>query len=855
MASPSNEQPYLPPRRPKSASDMDSKRLSRSSTPPYLPPRRPVSTASSTHGPSIPVSQIDQMPQLPRAPPRPSTASTIATTTPSRPPTGYSQSQAIAGALSRLQGEDLDEDAISPAPLRSPTPVTRHSSLRYERNFYRSQPGSAATSIFEEGQHRRPQSHPPSRSGSVPDISSNGGEQIPIPAIPPHMLPNDPWKLPALEQPSISRSSSQHSRNMRPKPRASLSRLASLDSLITLHHERRDWKRESLQAQSAASDHGDSPLEREPTIHSEAETLPDRDSMETKRMADPPNSGATTPHTASATPTLNEETKPKSRFRHIAMEIGFCFTIAMTQLLAEYMISGFAIELPKIMKRHAEKNNPGDMGEFWPASLLSLILSATLLIFARISDMYGGYFPFMFGVLWLGIWSLAAGFAGAGILLDVSRAMQGLAIAAFIPSTFAMLGSTYPEGGKRKNIVLGLYAGCAPVGFFAGFLVAGALPDSAPGWYFHIAAILSFITAITAYLTVPHDPTDREKMNLKMDWWGAFLITAGLILVAYALAVEPYAAEGTSGSGWSTAMVLGPLICGLACLAVAFWVEGWYMTASSALLPFDFFKPKSVKALSLACLCFYASYGVWLYESAQFFQSPQLTGTPNGIQGVTLAAWYTPTAIGGLLLCALSGAILHKVPVMLLFFISALAWIGAPLLLALCPLPVNYWAFVMPSMLCATIGIDLTYTVSVVFLTAVSPQRYQGLAGAVGSILINLAMSFSLSISEIVAKKAESDVVVPAPGLPGHEEAAFRHVSWPFQAAFIYAAASAGAGLIISVFFVRISRSVLGGKDAEAPIADVETPPMAEVGRPRSSPSEADTLVGNEDHDHEGRRA
>ncbi|KAF2164900.1 hypothetical protein M409DRAFT_67605 [Zasmidium cellare ATCC 36951] len=798
MASSSNESPFLPPRRPKSASEMENKRLSRSSTPPYLPPRRPVSMASSTHGPSIPVSQISQMPDLPHGLPRPSIASTTATTT-----------------------------AI-------PTPtLTRHSSLRYERNFCRSQPGSAANSIFEspaENQPRRPQSHPPLRSGSVPDIAAS--EQTPIPAIPPHMLPNDPWKLPALEQPSISRSSSQHSRSMRPKPRASLSRLASLDSLITLHHERRDWKRKSLQHQSPASDHGDSPLEREPTIHSEVETLSDRDTMEMKRMGEPPNSGATTPHTASAAQSLNEDgtRKHKSRFRHIAMEIGFCFTIAMTQLLAEYMISGFAIELPKIMKRHAARNNPGDMGEFWPASLLSLILSATLLIFARISDMYGGYFPFMFGVLWLGIWSLLAGFAGAGILLDVSRAMQGLAIAASIPSTFAMLGSTYPEGGKRKNIVLGLYAGCAPVGFFAGFLVAGALPDSAPGWYFYIAAALSFITAITAYLTVPHDPTDREKMNLKMDWWGAFLITAGLILVAYALAVEPYAAAGTSGSGWSTAMVLGPLICGLGCLGVAFWVEGWYMTNSSALLPFDFFKPKSVKALSMACLCFYASYGVWLYESAQFFQSPELTGTPNGIQGVTLAAWYTPTAIGGLLLCALSGAILHRAPVMLLFFISALAWIGAPLLLALCPLPVNYWAFVMPSMLCATIGIDLTYTVSVVFLTAVSPQRYQGLAGAVGSILINLAMSFSLSISEIVAKKAESDVVVPAPSSPDYEEASFRHISWPFQAAFIYAAVSAGAGLIISIFFVRIS--------------------LPNPERPRSSPSEADTLVGNEDREH-----
>lgn len=622
---------------------------------------------------------------------------------------------------------------------------------------------------------------------------------------------------------------------MRLPTRASLSRYASLDSFIS--HREQERQRESSCNQPANSDnHDGNLLDREPTIYSEADTLPNRDTIDEKRTGIPRTSGATTPQAPSSrAASLNDDGIPKSRFRTFAAEVGFCFTIAMTQLLAEYMISGFAIELPKIMKRHAASTNPGDMGEFWPASLLSLILSATLLTFARISDMYGGYFPFMFGVLWLGTWSLVAGFAGVGTLLDVSRAMQGLAIAAFIPSTFAMVASTYPEAGKRKNTVLGLYSGCAPVGFFAGFLVAGALPDSAPGWYFWIAAALSFITAITAYCTVPQDLTDREEMNLKMDWLGAFLITAGLILVAYALAVEPYAAAGTSQSGWTTVMVLAPLICGLGCLVVAFWIEGWW--ASCPLLPFDFFTPKSVKALSLACLCFYASYGVWLYESAQFFQSPILTGTPNGIQGVTLATWYTPTAVGGLILCVGSGAILHIVPVMVLFLFSAVAWIAAPLLLALCPLPMNYWAFVMPSMLCATIGIDLTFTVSVIFLTAVQPQRYQGLAGAVSSILVNLAMSFSLSISEIVAKKAESDVVVPELGSPGWAEADFKRTAWPFQAAFIYAAVSAGVGLVISVFFVRISRSVLGGK-AER-VADVE--------RPGSSPSEVTTLVGDED--------
>lgn len=737
----------------------------------------------------------------------------------------------------------MEGDTAGQAGTRGPqhVPPARHSSLHFGRTAIKPKRMSAVpspplangfTDALLEAQLKRPRSLPASRAGQPTQIFyDSNGEMIPIPPIP--SSDSDPWALPALQQPSLSRSSSQRSTNMRPKPKASFTRLQSLDSLITYREDKAEWKRESLYLQSALSEPEELGREGEKSqISLEPHGLPgcmsEKSLPSQVRSSTPSDIGSDevlqseSPQEVGRAP---DEAQPKNKFRGFAAELGFCFTIAMTQFLAEYLISGFAIELPRIIERMGVANSP--MGTFWPASLLSLILSATLLIFARISDMYGGYMPFMFGVTWLSIWSLIAGFANIVVLLDVARAMQGLAIAAFIPSTFAMIGSIYPDG-PRKNTVLGLYAGCAPLGFFAGFLTAGALPEHAPGWYFWIAAALSFITAITAYLTVPHDRTDRQVLDLKMDWTGAFLITGGLILVAYALAVEPYA------DGWSSSIVLGPLISGIGCLCIAFWVEGW--VAICPLLPFDFFKPKSTKAFSVACLCFYASYGVWLYESAQFFQSPSATGTPDGIQGVTLALWYVPTALGGLVLCIAGGALLHIVPIMALLLVSALAWIAAPLLLALCPLPMSYWAFVMPSMLCATIGIDLTFTVSVVFLSAVQPLKYQGLAGAVSSILVNLAMSFSLSISEITDLEAEKSISLPDAGSPGWTEAKAEQSNWGFQAAFIYAAASAGLGLVITVLFVRISRSVVSEKKAVDEVRSVEEAAMGPS-------SEASTLV------------
>ncbi|KAK4544929.1 hypothetical protein LTR36_003834 [Oleoguttula mirabilis] len=629
------------------------------------------------------------------------------------------------------------------------------------------------------------------------------------------METDDPYKLPPL---SFDRSP-LGSLRLGPRPRASLGKLSSLDNIIMYREEKAEWKRASSISQQGVSETAlDAAYDDEQTTHPVDQP---RYSAASDEKSEVRASGTDTPSSS----------KQQSTFRHFAGEVGFCFTIAMTQFLAEYLISGFAVELPRIFDNRVYFGT-GSLGLFWPASLLSLILSATLLIFARLSDMYGGYPCFMFGTVWLTIWTLIPGFCNSLVMVDVARAMQGLAIAAFSPATFALIGSFYADG-PRKNFVLGLYSGCAPLGFFAGFLTAGALPESKYEWYFWIASALSAVTTITAFLTVPHDKTDRKQLGLKMDWSGSFLITAGLILTAYALAVEPYTfSSDPNRNGFNFPIVYGPFCSGIVCIALAVWVEGWLATCP--LLPLDFFRPRSVKAFCLAALCFYASYSVWLYNSSQYFQSTAGVTGPDGISGIQLAIWYTPTAIGGLILCVIGGAVLHIVPIEMLLLLSGLAWIAAPLLLAVCPLPLNYWAVVMPSMVCATLGIDLTYTVSLVFFSAVQPKRYQGLCGAVCSILVNLAMSFALPISEIVTKRAESGPFAAADSASSQEAVMagyHRGEIWGFQAAFIYGAASAGLGFAICALFVRIPRSVVGEKK-----------PVDEE-RPRETSSEASTLV------------
>jgi hypothetical protein len=100
--------------------------------------------------------------------------------------------------------------------------------------------------------------------------------------------------------------------------------------------------------------------------------------------------------------------------------------------------------------------------------MFSLAVASTTLIFGRLADMYSGRRIYICGSVWLAVWSLVIGFARNEILLDLSRAFQGIGASAMLPSGLMLMGRIYrPE--KRKNMVFSIYGACAPFGLFSLF--------------------------------------------------------------------------------------------------------------------------------------------------------------------------------------------------------------------------------------------------------------------------------------------------------------------------------------------------------------------------------------------------
>lgn len=397
--------------------------------------------------------------------------------------------------------------------------------------------------------------------------------------------------------------------------------------------------------------------------------------------------------------------------------------------------------------------------------------------------MYGGQRVYLLGLLWYLTWTVIAGFAINQVMLDVVRALQGFGPAAFLSSGLSLLGSIY-HPGPRKNLIFSIYGGCAPIGFFLGIFVGGLTGQYLRwGWYFWIGAILTAIAITMAVLTVPWNFLDEARSSnpaqkeLKMDWMGSVFFFAGLVLVIFAVTDSGYAPRG-----WATPYVWSLFIVGFLSLAVVVYVEGWIV--EQPLLPPSLVRTPQMTPLALALFFSFGVLGVWLLYSTFYIENVMGAGP------LQVVAWFVPFGIGGLVISGGGGFVLHLIPGWVLLVVAGMGWVVAPLLLALAPTGASYWAWVFPSMIGATLGIDISYNIASIFITTSLPEHQQGLAGAFFNSLLFLGVSFFLGFGNLTAREAE-----------------MHGLQHSYKAALWFAVACAVVSLTLMLGFVRLSKA------------------------------------------------
>jgi MFS family permease len=115
------------------------------------------------------------------------------------------------------------------------------------------------------------------------------------------------------------------------------------------------------------------------------------------------------------------------------------------------------------------------------------------------------------------------------------------------------------------------------------------------------------------------------------------------------------------------------------------------------------------------------------------------------------------------------------------------------LLFAILPVNPSYWAYVFPAMLCATAGVDVTYSVTNIFITTSMPKARQGLAGALINSILFLGISLFLGLADLAVTQTADR---------GQRES--------YKVAFWFATGCAGFGLIVMTLGVKIGKAQSG---------------------------------------------
>lgn len=231
------------------------------------------------------------------------------------------------------------------------------------------------------------------------------------------------------------------------------------------------------------------------------------------------------------------------------------FALCLAVLIVPLGLSSPPVALPAI----GHDLNAGVVPLNWVVNAYNVTAASFMMAAGSIADRIGRKRVFAFGVGLYGLTSLVAGFATDILVIDVARAVSGIAAAAIMTAGVSVIANMY-EGAARTRafafvgVTIGVGLAIGPT--TSGLLVSGL------GWrsIFFLQAAITLVSLLGFKLV----KESRDPNAGGVDWPGTVTFTLALFLFTLAIIEGPQ-------WGWGSPAVLG-LFVGCALLLVAFVV-------------------------------------------------------------------------------------------------------------------------------------------------------------------------------------------------------------------------------------------------------------------------------------------
>jgi EmrB/QacA subfamily drug resistance transporter len=240
-----------------------------------------------------------------------------------------------------------------------------------------------------------------------------------------------------------------------------------------------------------------------------------------------------------------------------------------------------------------------------------------------------------------GIASLLSAYAQTPSQLIWSRALMGFGAAAIMPQTLSIITNVFEP--RERGRAIGIWAGAVGLGVAIGPVTGGLLLDHF--WWGSVFLLNVPVVAAGLVAMFVLVPESRNPVPGKLDPIGVLASIVGLIALSYGII------QGGERGDWLAPGVVGPIVAGVAVLALFVWHEAH--TDNPAFDVRLFRDPRLSAGVAAVGMGFFAMAGVFFFTS--FYMQSVL-----GLSPVAAGAMSVPFAVAQLAFAPASGVMVNR---------------------------------------------------------------------------------------------------------------------------------------------------------------------------------------------------
>ena len=365
----------------------------------------------------------------------------------------------------------------------------------------------------------------------------------------------------------------------------------------------------------------------------------------------------------------------------------------------------------------------------WVVDAYLVTLGSLILIAGSLSDVFGRKRVLYAGLIGFLVTSLLCAFAPNGVFLVVSRALQGVAGALLVPSSLAIIISTFEGPAQAKAI--GRWTAWTGIEMIAGPVIGGIFVDTLSWRWVFVINVIPIAITLLLMLTLGQSDTGSGG---RVDILGAVLGSIGLAGTVFALIEQ-------GAYGWGSPRVWIPFVVGIASLVGFFIAE---TRVKQPMLPLGLFQVHNFWVGNLATAFVYGALSFGPLMVTLYLQ--QVVGFAATVAGFV----FIPSTLCMLLLSGYFGGLAGRYGPRFFMAVGPIVASAGFLWMLLLGSHVDYWFNLLPGVLLFGVGLSMTVApLTSAILGSIHPGQ-AGIGSAVNNAVSRIAGLITVAMAGII---------------------------------------------------------------------------------------------------------